>query len=215
MPENLSYLSGRKGLKENLFEKLVEKGKVDGTPSDETIRDLAKEFLMGEANIYGAASFYDFLKPDNVGKKAFVCNGSACMLAGTQENVRKNLLMKFKDEEIGEMTCLGRCHENAAFHVNGKNFSGSALDSIDKILDENSEISNQDEYFIGSNMDNPILTANFPGVDHFYSSFLEAIRKDPVDILNQIKASGVRGRGGAGFPLGIILESCRNSKSDN
>lgn len=214
MPENLSLLSGRKGLEENLFEKLLEKGKVNGSPTAQDIKDLAREYLMGEANIYGAASFYDFLKPENANKKAFICNGSACMLAGTQENVNKKLLSKFKVEEIGEMTCLGRCHENAAFHIDGKNFSGSALDSIDIILNKDTKSGSEDNYFIGSNMDNPILTADFPGIDQFYSSFLEAIKKDPGNILNQIKASGVRGRGGAGFPLGLKLESCRNTDSD-
>ena len=74
MSENLSLLSGRKGLKENLFEQLVEKGKRSGTPENGEMRELAREYLMGEANVYGAASFYDFLKPQNQGKKVYICN---------------------------------------------------------------------------------------------------------------------------------------------
>ena len=49
MPENLSQLSGRKGLTENLFEKLVKESKGSGTPDENAISELAKEYLMGEA----------------------------------------------------------------------------------------------------------------------------------------------------------------------
>ena len=65
MSENLSALSGRKGLDENLFEQLVQSSKVEGTPTDEKLRDLAWEYLMGNAVTYGTASFYDFLKKEN------------------------------------------------------------------------------------------------------------------------------------------------------
>ena len=42
MSKNLSYLSGRKGLEENLFEKLGELGEIEGTPKASDIKALAK-----------------------------------------------------------------------------------------------------------------------------------------------------------------------------
>lgn len=36
----------------------------------------------------------------------------------------------------------------------------------------------------------------------------------PIDVINEIKNSGLRGRGGAGFPTGIKWESAYNSKGD-
>ena len=63
MSENLSLLSGRHGLDKNLFEDLVDKARANGTPSPEDLSKLAEEYLMGPAITYGAASFYDFLKP--------------------------------------------------------------------------------------------------------------------------------------------------------
>ena len=89
MSKNLGELSGRKGLKTNLFEALGIAAADTGAPSVEKMETLAGEFLMGKANVYGTASFYDFLKEDNKGKKVFVCNGSACMTAGTQEALKK------------------------------------------------------------------------------------------------------------------------------
>ena len=124
MSDNISALSGRKGLDKNLFEELVNAGKKDGTPESEVLRNIAKDFLIGESITYGASTFYDFLKPANKNVKAYVCNGSVCMLAGTQEKVRNTLKEHFKEEEIGHMCCLGRCHENGSFHYNGQNYSG-------------------------------------------------------------------------------------------
>ena len=73
---------------------------MEGTPTDEKLRELAWEYLMGNAITYGAASFYDFLKEDNKGKKAYVCNGSACLVAGTQGIVTEKLTTQFEADEI-------------------------------------------------------------------------------------------------------------------
>ncbi len=124
MPKNLSELSGRKGIVDSLFEKMGQAAVEEGTPSKEELNRLADEFLIGKANAYGAVTFYDFMKPENKGKKVYVCNGSACLCAGKQESVKKDLQKHFKEEEIGHMTCLGRCHENGAFHIDGYNYSG-------------------------------------------------------------------------------------------
>ena len=131
MSKNLSHLSGRHGLNLNLFEELGIAAKVEGSPSQEELDRLQEQFLFGKANLTGAVSFYDFLKEENKGKKIYVCNGSACMTAGTQQKVREAIHGHFTAEEVGEMCCLGRCHENAAFHYNGTNYSGTAIDRLE------------------------------------------------------------------------------------
>ena len=121
MSKNISDLSGRKGLAKNLFEELGIAAAATGTPGVDAMEKLRDEFLIGKANVYGSVSFYDFLKPENKGKKVYVCNGSACMTAGTQKKLQDELGKYFTAEETGEMCCLGRCHENNAFHFDGKN----------------------------------------------------------------------------------------------
>ena len=60
---------------------------------------------MGVSTIHGAESFYEFLRPSHREKKAFVCNGSACMCAGTQEPLkRKNY--KISLEKIKLVKCF-------------------------------------------------------------------------------------------------------------
>ena len=212
MSDNLSELLGRKGLKDSLFNKLGELAKTEGAPSDEAMEKLAQEFLIGNANAFGTASFYDFLKPENKGKKVYVCNGTACVCAGTQEKVIEDLSTKFRHDQIGHMTCLGRCHENSAFHYNGRNYSGDATKSLNVIINSDNEL-NQDSYQVKAS-GAEILTKPFSNISEYYKPFLEALKQDSVAVLEEIKTSNVRGRGGAGFPMGLKLEFCRNVEND-
>ena len=212
MSDNLSELLGRKGIKDNFFDKLGHLAKPEGSPSEEAMAELAKEFLIGKANAFGTASFYDFLKPENKGKKVYVCNGTACVCAGTQENVISTLQSKFEANEIGHMTCLGRCHENAAFHYEGKNYSGTAISNLNTIL-ESKNTFNQDRYNVKAS-GKQILTKPFTTIQEHYQPFLNALKKESAEILEDIKTSNIRGRGGAGFPMGLKLEFCRNAKNE-
>ena len=110
------------------------------------------------------------------------------------------------------MTCLGRCHENSAFHYKGKNYSGNAIGKLDKIL-EAKEPLNSDFYTVKAS-GAAILTAPFTDIAQYYKPFREALKKDSSAILEEIKLSNLRGRGGAGFPMGMKLEFCRNEKND-
>lgn len=212
MSDNLSELLGRKGIQDNFFNKLGELAKPEGAPSEEAMAKLAEEFLVGDANAFGTASFYDFLKPENKGKKVYVCNGTACVCAGTQEKVIETLGSKFSDDEIGHMTCLGRCHENSAFHYDGKNYSGEAIHKLTEIIAAENNI-NQDNYNVKAS-GKAILTLPFSSIAEYYQPFRDALKKDSASVLEEIKTSNVRGRGGAGFPMGMKLEFCRKVEND-
>ncbi len=45
-----------------------------------------------------------------------------------------------------------------------------------------------------------------------YSSLVKALQMRPQEIIEEIKNSGLRGRGGAGFPTGLKWEICRGSR---
>ncbi|MBL4625277.1 MAG: NAD(P)H-dependent oxidoreductase subunit E [Flavobacteriales bacterium] len=212
MSKNLSELSGRKGLTENLFEKLGDAAVAEGTPNQKDLDQLADEFLMGKANTYGTTTFYDFMKSENKGKKAYVCNGTACVCAGKQDIVKTELEKHLNANEIGHMTCLGRCHENAAFHLNGVNYSGDAINNISEIVNDQSSKFNNDNYLVKGTTE--ILTAPYDGFDAYYNLFKDALKKDSDTLLNEIKLSNIRGRGGAGFPMGFKWEACRNEQNE-
>ncbi len=214
MSKNLSALGGKKGegLEINLFEELNKSAAVIGTPDAKRLEELADEFLVGDANTFGATSFYDFLKQENKGKKIYVCNGSACLCAGTQEDLAQELGKHFAASEIGHMTCLGRCHENGAFNYDGNNYSAKSAEEIEKIV--KSKEAEPDSYTVDSNSSERILTGDFPGIEDYYKGLGETLAKGRETLLEEIKTSGLRGRGGAGFPMGFKLESCMNTESD-
>ncbi|MFN8152869.1 MAG: NADH-ubiquinone oxidoreductase-F iron-sulfur binding region domain-containing protein [Bacteroidia bacterium] len=211
MSKNLSALSGRKGLDKNLFEELGRAAEAAGTPDLETLEAIREEFLVGKSTVYGTVSFYDFLRPENKGKKAYVCNGSACMTAATQDAVREKLGQHFRAEEIGEMCCLGRCHENSAFHVDGKNYSGSDIDALADIAAKKKATA---ETYAVQSSGTPVLTADYGNVNAYYDIFREVLRRSPESLIAELKDSGVRGRGGAGFPMAFKLDSCRMTPGD-
>jgi NADH:ubiquinone oxidoreductase subunit F (NADH-binding)/NADH:ubiquinone oxidoreductase subunit E len=211
MSKNLSNLSGRHGLDYNLFEELGIVARDSATPDPEAIEELRDDFLIGKSNLYGSISFYDFLRPENQGKKVYICNGSACLTAGTQDELRTKLLEHFKPDEIGEMCCLGRCHENYSFHIKGRNFSGNDIQYLDKIS-KNGTLT-QETYHVGS-FGAAILTTPYGTLKDYYSIFTSCLKRDPVALLDELKASGLRGRGGAGFSMAFKLDSCRAQKDE-
>ncbi|MCC6815335.1 MAG: NAD(P)H-dependent oxidoreductase subunit E [Saprospiraceae bacterium] len=210
MSKNISHLSFRKGLQENLFEEIGNLNKVQ-IQSKEDLKAIADEYLIGEANVFGAASFYDFTREENVGKKVYVCNGSACLNAGTQAELRNKLTSIFNSQEIGEMCCLGRCHENSAFQYENVNYSGNSIEHLDQIVKNNYSLSS-DSYAI-DNLGSRILTGPAPDPEELILRLKDILRKTPSQVLEEIKLSGLRGRGGAGFPISIKLEACSKELS--
>lgn len=211
MSKNLSELSGRKGLEHNLFEVFGKAAAKTGTPGIAELENIRNEFLFGKANVFGSVSFYDFLKPENAGKKVYVCNGSACMTAGTQEKLLNELGKHFSATETGEMCCLGRCHENSAFHINGKNYSGNDINQIANIKEGKSI--EPDKYEV-SCKGTAVITKEYGTVHDFYKIFSDCITQTPEDLLAELHDSGLRGRGGAGFSMAFKLDSCRKADSD-
>ncbi len=212
MAGNISKLSARKGLDKNLFDNLVETiGRGKGSP--DALIQLAEEYHLGTAIPYGTASFYDFLRRDHLDKKVVVCNGSSCLCSGTQDGLIAKLGEKVDRDEIGHITCLGRCHENGSFQYQGRNYSGDAIDRLDEILVEPAP-STQDRYHIESIIDPPVLTATCPDVSEFYAPLKKILQQPAEAVLAELKVSGLRGRGGAGFPIGLKWEACKAAASD-
>lgn len=220
MSKNITSLSGRDGkeLDDSLWDRLQHAADQEGgSPADATLTAISKDFLIGEAMTYGAASFYDFLNKENQGKKAYVCNGSACLVAGTQQHVHDELRKHFKEEEIGHMCCMGRCHENGSFNVGGLNYSGSAIEKVGELVKEVEAkkkvgVDAGGHHHVGTSMAQPVLTAVMPSLPAFYALWEKVLMSDSADVLNEIKLATIRGRGGAGFPMGFKLEACRNAE---
>jgi len=211
MSKNISKLSGRIGLKNNLFQKISERSLT--STNDKGIKEIADQYNMGVSTIHGAESFYEFLRPEHRKKKAFVCNGSACMCAGTQGSLKKKLKEKLGEDKVGEMFCLGHCYENSSFHYNGENYAGNDIDKIDQII-KGENITQQkfvSKSFASTSflMDDKLLN-----LDQFKSLLEKFINFDKKEIVKSILNSNLSGRGGAGFPTGLKWDFCSKEKSE-
>jgi NADH-quinone oxidoreductase subunit F len=201
MSRNISLLSGKKDDKNSLF------GKISVSPNETSDAQLAGEYNLGVSTIHSTKSFYDFLSEDFKNKKAYVCTGSACMCRGTQEDVTQKLKSKFGQDAVGEMICLGRCYENSAFYYNGENYSGDDINQLDEIIDGKHKSTS---YTMRSYSDNSFLVENeaFSTFKDFKDLLETCFQTDKNDLINTLKDSGLRGRGGAGFPTGMKWEFC-------
>jgi NADH-quinone oxidoreductase subunit F len=65
-----------------------------------------------------------------------------------------------------------------------------------------------------SNLSKPVLTAEPLTVEDFKRYFNEVFQHGTEWALNEIKSSNIRGRGGAGFPMGFKFESAKNTDAD-
>jgi len=209
--KNISNLSGRIGLKNNLFQKISERSL--SSKDDKGMKEIAEKYNVGISTIHGAENFYEFLRPKHRKKKAFVCNGSACMCAGTQAPLKKKLKEKLGEDKVGEMFCLGHCYENNAFHYDGENYAGKDIEKIDQIL--KGEDIKQEKFFSKSYastsflMDDKLLST-----DQFKEQLNKFLKKDKTEIVKSLLDSNLTGRGGAGFPTGMKWDFCSKAKGD-
>jgi len=198
MSRNISKLSGRKGLKDNLFKRMIDTTKKNKNGKE--IKQLADEYHVGMSTIHGAESFYEFLRPEHKEKEAWICNGSACMCAGTQGKVRKKLSEKLGEDKIGMMFCLGHCYETSSFHYNGHNYSGNDIDQIDEII-KGKKINTKNINSVSHATKSILMGEDLSTIEKFKDLLSQILKKDKKETLKTITESNLCGRGGADFQL--------------
>jgi NADH-quinone oxidoreductase subunit F len=211
MSKNLRGLSERKGLKTSLFAEISRISLNAQGDRDSLLRELSDEYLISRSSVLGTSSFYDFLKKEHTGKKVFLCDGTACLTSGKQEKLRKELLGRFSESEIGAVTCLGRCHTNHSFMYNHSTFSPVDLGSLDEII--SSGCGTKTSVFAGTNAEKPALLCSINDLGEYYG-VINKYKENLAGAIKEIKISALRGRGGAGFPFHLKLETTRNIVSD-
>jgi NADH:ubiquinone oxidoreductase subunit F (NADH-binding) len=207
MSKNIRGLSARRGLYHSLYEEIVGASeKVDGS-DDGGLYDVADDFHIGQSTVLGVSSFYDFLKKEHSGKKVFVCDGTACLTSGRQGNLLSALQAHFKPEEIGTVTCLGHCHTNHSFMLNNATWSTDNLANIGELL--NSAHPVKPKINVGTNADTPAMMPAITDLEAFYAPVIKYASEHELAI-SELAASGLRGRGGAGFPFHIKVKTARD-----
>jgi len=239
MSRNLIALQNKfLGLGETVYDKLSELHDEQGYIGDDDIVALAEKFNLPPAHVRSTAKFYEELAQDAPAQHALkVCNGEACQAAGSV--ALEERLCGALGAELGStgpdgvrvehVACLGYCGLGPNAMVDG--LPVSLADGAD----ESAAVAYlQTGAAHGlSEPTNPI----FPPADgepcvvmrHFgddvialedaraagiYRSLERAVTSmTPQQVIDEVKASQLRGRGGAGFPAGIKLQTVADSEA--
>jgi NADH-quinone oxidoreductase subunit F len=179
------------------------------------------------ADVFGVIDFYTLFYREPVSDTVIhVCNDPACAMAGA-DAMMKLLVRRFERKPpdgaaggtsitVEQSPCLGLCEHAPALHVSGRPLPPAPAGSYAALT----------EGLTPGQMGRPrsrvyrevnLLTAN---CGHGQTTWLEAYRagggygglktalqQSPAQIIAEVKASGLVGRGGAAFPTGVKWES--------
>ncbi|MHC4140445.1 MAG: NADH-ubiquinone oxidoreductase-F iron-sulfur binding region domain-containing protein [Planctomycetota bacterium] len=135
------------------------------------------------ADVYGVGTFYTLLSKPGVRR---VCQGLSCRLAGGGDIPKAGI--SAGDQAV---SCLGQCDRAPASL--GANLELEAGRGRGDVLP-----------------DDPELPLNLGGADDpSYAALEEARKMGAAGVLAELKASGLQGRGGAGFPAHVKWEAVR------
>ena len=195
--------------------------KIYGWISEPVAKEIAKALRVPLADVHGVIEFYSLFYDEPTSKHVIrVCTDVACATKGgdgilhhfcEHHELKPGQTKPDLPLTIEASPCLGLCeHAPAAL--------------VDEQAETNIDLAN-DKYELGrppSMVYGPIrvLTANCGnGTTSLakygkYSAFTKAIGMKPEEIVNEIKASGLVGRGGAAFPAGIKWEGAAKAEAD-
>ena len=190
----------------------------------EAISRLAEKLAIPRARIESVASFYSFLhlKPHGEYRVLFSDNITDRMLGNQallEQMCQLLWLQPGKVSEdglvsIGTTSCTGMCDQGPALLVNDRaitNLTHQRVQEIAQLIRNRTPLSDwpADYFLVEDNIRRSgLLLGNTLGYGEALHS---AVALGGQNIVESIKASGLRGRGGAGFPTGLKWEACRNA----
>lgn len=200
MSKNIRTISARQIREGTLFQALTDAARESGKLTHEQLRIIAEQRLVSPATLLGTVSFYDFLKVDNSGKRAYVCNGTSCQLSGKHTAAHRALSTRYTEKEIGQATCMGRCYRGGAYWEGDQTFDAEY--GADTVNPEGSDDTDPIPCF--SAVPHSVFMDEVGSLDDFYS----IVFQEPARIMEVLSASQLRGRGGAGFYFADKLAAC-------
>jgi len=208
-----------------LLQILIEVQERSGHIPEPAVSLIARKLSIPLARVQSVASFYSFLnlQPQGEYRVLFSDNITDHML-GSQVLMEKMCqqlwLQPGKVSEdglvsIAATSCTGMCDQGPAMLVNGRTITRLThqhIQEIGQLIRNRTPLSNwpADFFHVEDNIRHRGLLL---GNTLAYGEALQAgLSLGGQKIIETIKQSGLRGRGGAGFPTGLKWEACRNAQ---
>lgn len=226
--------------KTRLMDILIDIQDNKGFISDEAVREISDKLGFSIADVEQTISFYHFLTKKSRGKYTIYLNDSVVAnMNGRQkvaETFEKEIGCKFgevtKDGMIGlfNTACIGMSDQEPAALINGNVFihlTPFRVQEIVRDLKAGKDVKDMHTSYLGGGQNKsehlrsvvrnnimrmgPVLSDDYePGI--IIKNNLSQMT--PQQVIEEIKSSNIRGRGGAGFPTGMKWEFCRKAKGE-
>lgn len=185
----------------------------DGYLSEEALRDVSRGLKIPLADLYGTITFYHHFSREPGGREEpRVCTGPVCALKGAQ-----GILEALASEGAHAMPCAGRCDDPVPVLKGERSLAGLDADTLEhrgSPLPPSPPPGAEECVFAH------IRERSGKGLDGYretggYQALEKAVNgMGSEEILETLKASGLSGRGGAGFPTWRKWMAVRDAQGD-
>lgn len=202
---------------------------IYGYIPEQVALEVSRVLKVPLSDVYGVIDFYAMFYSQPVGKKVIrICNDPPCVFKGGEEVLRA--VCHHLEVQPDQMTtdgaftverspCLGLCEHAPAVLV-GTTAIGHARAS--KAAEIVQGVGQMPHGVVGGDL--RILTANCGGGQPTslktyeerggYQGLRKTLSMTPQEIISEVKASGLVGRGGAAFPTGVKWEGTYKAAGD-
>jgi len=202
-----------------------------GFLGDEILDEIAKRLDLNTVQVTETLAYYSMLRRKPAGRYHIqVCTNVSCMAVGGNEllkHVEKRLGIGHKEvSESGtfsleEVECMGACTGAPCMQVNYDYYENLDPEKVDAILEQLQEGKRPQPSTVTAgalhkrlDVETPVVSGRFgiPNVHKIdvylqnggYQALEKALKQmTPESIIEEVKKSGLRGRGGAGFSTGM------------
>lgn len=209
----------RTSLRHHLLPALDAVQSAIGYVSQGAVDEIARRLNVPPAEIFSVASFYALIAledaPDRV---AHICDDTACRLTGGTQ------LLASLDErgDVHATPCIGQCDRGPAAYVQRAGqpdlvIVNATRDDVIAVLD-GAEVAPPPPYVVGDRLLRHIGTTDPEDLGSYrsrdgYTALARALEIGPEGVIDEMKKSNLRGRGGAAFPTGVKWEAVRNQSA--
>ena len=167
--------------------------------TDDAIREVAAGLGIPVAELFGTVTFYHHFSRSAPGQVApRVCDGPVCRLRGS-----RRLLAGLEGQGASTMPCAGRCDEPIPVLVGRELLVGETpadLQAKPSSLPAPNPAGNEECVFAHLREPDRVTIDGYRSSGG-YEALERAVRElSPAEVIQTITASGLVGRGGAGFP---------------